>query len=446
VKLKSLFILAIVWTAAGCSNTGSPTAETYHVPLQFVDGGVGAESVKEQSVAGIGTIYLEQQFASPIVNGLSLQASGVDTKDSNVYVTYSYRDPSGVKKMGAIDRFGTYACATLLSYTGYCFASGGRLAIPKANIYSTATDGTNLYAVGSTTDEASAPFYGRLYKISLNGLGDPQAILSSAVLPSYTGTSVALSSGKVLTTFGTSTSSAMMGGFKTFNASSLAPLNTQTIYDARSVAVDPSNANQAFIVTGAGNGNSAGRTLKVNSDASGSTLATFSSGGNTIAESRSDVIVGDTLVVSSAGDGGLSVMCKATGQVIATKGAPTGVGSIPNSLTVTNGVAAVPGFLFAANGEAGVYVYTFNKSSAQNSNYCQGVTLTLVGRLALSADSTATKYINAELSANSLKAVTVLNVQNIVTSRLLIVASGNKGVSLLNLTSLNLNPLAVDDF
>ena len=445
---KFLFIAGFALVAAGCSDnsTSSSSMQSYHVPLQFVDGGVGASGTVQAQV-NVGTIFLEQQYASPVVGGLSLQATGLEAKGANVYVTYSYRDATGTQKAGALQRFSPLTCDSLLTlYTDYCLLFGGTLNFPNADLYSVVSDGSSLYAVGSTTDSSAYPYYGRLYKVSLSGTGDPQAVTSTATLPSYVGTSVALSGANVLTTYGTSLVSGMMGGFATFNAATFAPVNTQQIYDARWVAVDPSNTAVSYIVTGAGNGNAAGRTLKVNSDGSGTALATLASGGNTIAESRSTTIVGNSLVISSAGDGGFSVMCKATGLVIASKGAPTAVGSIPNANSVTNGIAAVPGFLFVANGEAGVYVYTFNKSLLANTNYCQGVTLTFLGRLALSADATGTTYVNAELSANSIKAVTVLSVLNVVTARLLVIASGNKGVSLLNVTNLSLPALAVDDF
>ncbi len=443
-KLILLSSIALTACSSGLSNQAS--GDGYHVPLQFIDGGVGAQGTVQAQV-NVGTIYLEQQYAPPTVGGVALQASGVDVRGANIYISYSKRDTTGVVRQGAVQRFSPLTCDSLLTlYTDYCLVFGGTLNIPNANIYATATDGTNLYAVGTTADESTYPYFGRLFKISLSGTGDPQAITNTATLPSYTGTSVALSGTNVLTTYGTSLSSPMMGGFGTFSASTLSAVNSQSIYDARWIAVDPSNAAVSYVVTGAGNGFAAGRTLKLNSDASGTTLATLNTGGNTIAESRSTTIVGNSLVISTAGDGGLSVMCKATGALVTSKGAPTAVGSIPNANSVTNGIAAVPGYLFVANGEAGVYVYTFNKSSALNSNYCQGVTLSLVGRLALSADSTGNTYVNAELSANSIKPVTILNALNVVTSRLLVIASGNKGVSLLNVTNLNLGSLAVDDF
>lgn len=445
MKLIYLIALALL-SACGAGPANEASVDGLHVPLQFVDGGVGAESidVTAQSI-NVGTIYLEQQYAPPTVSGYVTQASGVDVKGSNIYISYSYRDTTGTVRAGAVQRMSPLACDSILTaYTDYCLSQGLTLTFPNANIFATATDGTNLYAVGSTTDASADPYYGRLYKVSLNASGDPTAITATKALPSYVGTSVALNGSYVLATYGTSTSSSMMGGFGTFNLSTLATVNSQQIYDARWIAVDPSSSSTAFVVTGATNSSTPGKTLKVNADASGTTLATLATGGNNIAESRSTTIVGNSLVISTAGDQGFSIMCKSTGAVLAQKGAPV-LANVPAATSVSNGIAAVPGYLFVANGEAGVYVYTFNKSSALNSNYCQGVTLTLVGRLALAADPSGNTYVNAELSANSIKAVTLVNALNVVTNRLLVIASGNKGISLLNVTSLSLPTTAVDD-
>lgn len=336
----------------------------------------------------------------------------------------------------------SYCNSILTSYTDYCLSIGGFLSFPDANIFSTASDGINLYAVGTTTNASSDPYYGRLYKVALSGSGAPTAVSATATLPSYAGTGVAISGANALVTYGTSTNVAMMGGLASFNLSTLAQVNNQTLFDARDVMVDPANSARAFVVTGATSVSSLGKTIEYSSDASGSAIRSITSGGNAIAESRSTILVGNQLMISTAGDAGFSVMCKATGAILATKGAPV-VAGIASTNTVTNGVAAVPGYLLVANGEAGVYVYQFSKTNLLSSNLCNGVSLTLLGRLSLAASGT---YVNAELSANSIHAVNVLSILNVVTSRLLVIASGNKGISLLNVTDISLPLGGVDDF
>lgn len=190
-----------------------------------------------------------------------------------------------------------------------------------------------------------------------------------------------------------------------------------------------------------------GALVEFNTNGSGNALRTINSGGNSIAESKSSVQVGNTLLLASMGEQGFKVMCKSTGATLLTMNAVT-VSGIASSKTVTNSVIAIPGYIFAANGEAGIYVYKFVKSSILNSNYCQGVTATLVGRLALDSDNSDSTYVNAELSANALYYVPILNVANVITSKLVVVASGNKGISLINVSALNLlgNGSDVDDF
>lgn len=304
----------------------------------------------------------------------------------------------------------------------------------------------------------AAPYYGRLYKMSLDSGKAPTAVTNTAVLNSYAGTGVTGSGTSVLVTYGTSSSDATkIGGLQSFTKANLTSGTLQQRYDARSVVVDPSDVSKAYVIAGPTVGApTSSAVYTYNSAANAAPASTYTVGGNTTAESKSSVVAGNTLMLASTGSGGFKVLCKATGATLATVAAPTFTG-IPASKSVVNSVAAVPGYLFSANGEAGVNVYTLKKTATTvlgistpaylGTNYCQGIVVTYLGRFALDSDNNDATYVNAELSANSIKPVTVLNVLNIVTSRLLAVASGNKGISLINVGALDvLSAFDVNDF
>lgn len=407
------------------------------------------KDIKKNSSLTIGSIYLEAQLKPLSVNGLSLQASDIFAKGDQIYIAYSAIDANGVVvKRGAIENLKTYACDNFMSFlvTEFCIKSMAKLEFPNTDLFGVTSDGTNLWAVGSTSDESALPHFARLYKIGLDS-GKPTAITGTAVLPSYAGTGVVSLGSSVLATSGTSTDSNKMGGLSVVNANTMAVSTTKSLYDARGVGVYGSNPTTAFVTRGKVDNSNLGALLEFNANGSGNALRTINSGGNTIAESKSNVIVGNTLLLASMGDQGFKVICKATGSAVLTVNA-INVPGISSSKTVTNSVIAIPGYIFAANGEAGIYIYRFTKSNVLNSSYCQGVTATLIGRLALDSDNSDSTYVNAELSANSLHYLPILNISNILTTKLVVVASGNKGVSLINVTTLNLmgNGIDVDDF
>ncbi len=457
---KNLFaIISICFmtaaTLTGCSGNGSGDGaqriQQVHKELKIVDPSLSGASVSSASTTvtaqliTVGSIYLEATAAPLSLPGAAMQASDVYLKNADAYISYSTRDSgSTIIKRGAVEHVKPYNCdvALTLTHTEYCLNAGGYVEFPATDMFGSFYDGTNLYAVGSTDDETFAPNFGRLYKMNMNASGDPVSIAATANLPSFAGTSVAVAGTKVLATSGTSTDSTKMGGLSVFNISDLSLVITQPLYDARSVGVYSGSNARAYVATGRLDSGTPGSLVEYKSDGTGTAVRTIASGGNTIAESKSSVQVGNTLLLASGGDAGFKVMCKATGAVLSSIPAVTVTG-IPAANTVTNSVAAAPGYIFAANGEAGVYVYTFKKSSILNSSYCDGVTVALLGRLSLDSDST---YVPAELSANGVSYSPVYNLLNVLTGKLIVLASGNGGVSLLNINALSVNLNDVSDF
>lgn len=437
--MKKILVLALVLTGCAGGGANDETRVTdWHQQLKIVDPSGNSLSA---AAVNVGPIYLEASIAGLTVGGTSMQASDVFMKDMNGYISYSTRDSATqVIKSGAIERVTAYACDNpfTIDRVEYCMKLGGVLSIPQADIFSSTVEGGNLYAVGSTLDESSSPNFGRLYRIPLDASGNPTSIGKTVVLPSYAGTSVKVAGQRLFATSGTSLDPSRVGGLSIFNLADLSAIKFQSLYDARSVSV---HSGQAFVVTGKRDAGTPAGVVEYNADGSGSALRTISVGGNTIAESKSSVQVGNQLLLTSLGDQGFKVSCKATGATLAAIPAVT-VPGLTTGNTVTNSVAAVPGYIFAANGEAGVYVYTFKKAVPLSGNYCDGVIVTLLGRLSLN-DST---YVPGELSANAVYYVPSYNLLNILVSKMVMIAAGNGGVTLLNVTNLNLFSTDVDDF
>ena len=455
IPVRSCLSLITTLLVTGCGSSGgagdaASTVSGDHQELQIVNPAAGGSSqgagmVSAQGVVNIGSVYLENQI-SPLSLGVAgLQASDLAITGKHGYIFYSTADVGGVVvKSGAVQHVTATACddpGTLR--TEYCLFANSSLLFPDADLFSGYSDGTNLWVTGSTLSEDQAPKYARVFKVNLNGAMDPASIAVTQALQSYAGTGVTMIGTKLLVTTGASNVAGMQGGLTALDPVTLAPGNAQLYYDARGVAADPTNAARAFVVRGAVSGANLGAVAEFAADVSAAPVREIATGGNSIAESKSSILVGKTLILTSLGDQGFKVSCKATGNSLASVAAPV-VSGISPALTVTNSVAALPGYILAANGEAGVYVYTFQKSNLLNTNYCQGVSLVLLGRLSLGASGS---YINGELSANSIKYVPIFNLLNVLTAKLVTIASGNKGVSLINMSGLTVSlGTDVDDF
>lgn len=448
LNLKLLVLSPLLLSAlTACTNANWAANPSSGRPklLKIVDPNATSSSVSASVY--VGNVYLDYQLAPVSVGGLQLQASDVAVNSGNIYVSYNAFDTNGVViKKGAVELVKLYSCDSASTlFTDYCLQASTTVEFPTTDIFAAHSDGTNLYAVGSTSDTTDPTYFGRLFKIGLDGSKAPTSVSNTQVLQSYAGTGVVTSGSNLLVTYGTSVSASLMGGFGSFNPSTLALNGKQDLYDARSVAADPSSSANAFVLRGPDGSNQSAVYKYATTGLTSSPAPLAVVGGNTAPESKSTVVVGNSLILTSTGDGGFKVLCKATGATVASMPAIT-VAGIPAAKTVTNSLAAIPGYIFTANGEGGVNVYSFKRSNVLNGSYCQTLNVASLGRLKLDTDDNDGTYVNAELSANSVKSLTITNVLNVVTSRLIVVASGNKGISLLDMTGLNVAVADVDDF
>lgn len=447
-------LLAILSTACsdGDNNANLGRVRNFHEELKIIPPDTNSLGVSTQAAVSIGSLFLESQIAPQTVEGTQLQASDLNFNGTDGYISYNAVDNgSNPIKKGAIEHFHPAICDNPFTLgIEFCLVPRKTLQIPNTEIFSSFSDGSNLYAVGSTLDESAAPHFGRLYKIGLDASKDPTLISATAIVPSYAGTGVIVRGTRVITTSGMRTSSVTENGMPTggglsFYNTNLDYLTTFPLYDARAVSFNAAESS-VYVTRAQGGGPTASSIVKVNADGSGSPTTVATINGNTTPESKSDLAVGNTLIIASTGEGGFAVLCKATGALLRTVPAVT-VAGIPAAKTVTNSVAAVPGHIFAANGEGGVHVYSFQKINPLLSTCAtNNIKVTLLGRLSLGASSS---YVNAELSANSVKAMTVTNLLGLglITTRFIMVASGNKGVSMINASAITVSlGLDIDDF
>lgn len=452
-----LFIFCFFLTACGGSGSvDNNRLKQLHIPVQVESLTSGptissAGRPEAQLQVTLGNIWLESQMAPPTS---TVQASDVAINGVNGYIAYNTFDTNSLNpvKAGAIDHVIPYNCDSLatLTHVDFCLSLQKSLAIPGYDVFSVYANSSTIYAGASTLDETYLPNFARVLKIPLDGASRPSTITDAVVLPSYATTGVTEIGSKLYATTGTSTTIANMGGLSTIDTATLSVTSSINIFDARSVASDPSSTSNVYVLRANNAAAASSSAVEKYSTAATPSLQTSTTvNGNTISESKSTLLVGNQLVIATTGDGGFKILCKATPAAapLITVAAVGAIGSISAARTVTNSVAVTPGYLFAANGEAGVYAYQFQKTVGNlTSNYCNGIQLTTIGRLKLDSDNNDGTYVMGELSANSLRSAVIVNVLNVITNRFIYVASGNKGISLLNLSELTLLSRPVDDF
>ena len=442
--LSALVLLASC--SSGLNNpTGDGRIQNLSSPIVLVN---DSGSVQYQSVStGSSTVSASALLpvfllTATIAPPPGMQATDVTYISGNAFTSYSTRDTTGLLRAGAIEHD-----ALNLSILGITVSLGSIVQFPTTNIYQSTSDGVNLYAVGSDRNNASSTnnTYGRIFKLPLSSSKDISSIAATANLPGYAGTGVAVIGSKVYATSGTAQTSPDMGGLSILNTADLSSSAFQSLYDARGVSFSSYDLSTVY-VTRAPNSSTSGDTAKVlpyTAAGAASSNTAFSLTGNNIAESKSNVIIGRNLVISSQGDKGFTVNCKTGGAWSITVPNPVVTG-LTAAQTVTNSITASPGYIFAANGEAGVYVYSIQRTNALSSTICGNVTLTNLGYM--KTFNTQVGNANGILSANQVSYFTLVNALNIVTAKFLLVASGNTGTSVVTMAVVAPLPTDIDDF
>ncbi len=351
--IRLLVFLSVLFVSVGCSNGST--------------GGSGdARVIWENKVVSLGSTFASNfllTFAAtivpPQVNSTTLAADDIFMAPGVAYVSYNI---PGAVHMGGIDQISTLVPALPIRLASTTFAT---TTVNGVHAY-----GSTVYSVGSTTSSTSSGWPAVLNTLSLSLFGSSQPTQTS-LLNTYAGTAITYWNNSLYVLSGANGTSTTQG-LSVLNPSTLAQTASLNIADARGLSFYPGQGN-LYVVAGGGN---------LYEISTSNTIAhTINVGGNTIAESKSSVQAGKTMVAVSRGDAGAAIVCKADQQILASLPRQTVTGIDP-SLTVTNGVAAGPGLLFVANGQAGVYVYQMLRNSSTASS-CTGVTLTFIGSIQL---------------------------------------------------------------
>jgi hypothetical protein len=307
------------------------------------------------------TLTLAANVTPPVVNGITLMASGVTLKANLAVVSYMVK---GDARAGALDviKVSDEQHPVLMS----------RATFSNADIIAADFDEGTVWYVGASDDPSlAAPAF--LGAIRLTGEKlDPSETATTGLL-SYAGTSVAVSAkNRIYTTSGSS------GAFSAFTYSkgTFTKLFEYQMHDARAAFWQ---SDRIGVV-----GGTPGK-LAVFDDSGMTPLGTYGFTGADVAEAKSGVELAGGKAFVAAGTGGVQVLSLATGKVVGQLARPDAraLGLDPSVVT-TNGVSVDGNLLFVCNGEAGIYVAQGADDFASTGSEA-AQTITLAGQLKLGA-------------------------------------------------------------
>jgi hypothetical protein len=324
------------------------------------------------------TFTLVGAVNAPVVDGITLGATGVSIRGDYAFVSYN---APGTPAKGAVQviQFDSGGTPTVISEV--VFASrdvnavtvcGSDLSLALASPALADAETPVTYGTGATHGAA-------LGKVTLDSsMKFSSTAVTEVVLESYAANSVSCSDSQVIATDGST------GGLSVLNRNLSSRTYRTAFTDARSAAFYGSGSHAALY------GGTGGQTAAVAVVQNGVTAKTVTTRGATIAESKSVVTVVGDLAIAALNDGGVKMVNLATGATVFSLAAPS-VSGLAAEVTVSNSVSAYKNLLFIANGEAGIYV---GKLDAKIESAPKSVTV--LGRLDLGLKQSANdvKYRN----------------------------------------------------
>ena len=276
------------------------------------------------------TLTLVAEVTPPTADGQTVQATSVAIKGDFAYVSYNVR---GEPFLGAIDVFDIDdpENPSLISEAIFLDSDVHSLTFQSNKVYAVQGTGAGSFDTPAVFEVISTS-NGRLI---LEGN-------TRVALPSFAGTSIAVSGSRIYVTSGNS------GGLYVYDKNSFDQEDQTSLSDARWVDIQ---GNRVVVVQGGiPNGQ-----LSVFDKNSLALLNTFSFTGSNVPESKSTVQVLGGKAFIAAGTGGVQILSINTGTVVGTVPLPTDTG-LNSAVVVTNAVSADGDLLFISNGEAGVYL------------------------------------------------------------------------------------------
>lgn len=413
--------------ATGCgSNPASISASSGSDRLTWGSGsGVTFESVHGMSDASAQALYINlnltqtAQLASPVVNGGTLQANAIEVVGNKAYVAYNTQ---GVGYGGGID------VIDILSMSNPVMTSSATFA--DRDIAGLKRDTFDLYAAGSSNANGA-----ELLHFGLGLLGDLSSTTPevSPVIDSggnslgAVATGVGFWNGNIFLTTGE------YGGLAVFQRNSLLdaitglliPGQVPAFYplkDARGVSVNATG--DVHVVTGYSTTGTGGTTpvrdyqYVFSNGGTPASVQAFSTDSWTTTddEAKSSIVTGVTLDIITAGEAGIKLICKASGNTIQQVANPAVSGISNPALTAANAVTFGAGLVYVSNGAGGISVYSLEQGSGYLFNTCD-VSLAYQGRIVFE-DGASVNNVYYTLGK-------------------LIVATGMKGFRLVNVVALN---------
>jgi hypothetical protein len=326
-------------------------------------------AVKTPTFTLVGTVN------APVVDGITLGATGVAIRGDYAFVSYN---APGVPAKGAVQvvKFDGNGTPTVISEVVFASRDVNAVTVCGNDLY-LALASPSLADAGATPTFGTGATHGAaIGKVTLDSqLKFSSASVSEVVLESYAANSISCSDAQVIATDGST------GGLGVFDRNLSARSARVSFSDARSAAFYGANSYAALY--GGTGGQTAGLAVVQN----GAVVKTVSVGGATIPESKSVVTIVGDLALAALNDGGVKMANLATGATVFSISAPA-VAGLSSSVTVSNSVSAYKNLVLIANGEAGVYVGQLDTKIESGPK-----TVSIIGRLDL----------GQKISANDIK-------------------------------------------
>lgn len=424
---KTVAAMSLTVFAAGCGSApGNLSAGSGSERLVWTNGsGVSFESVHSSSVNDVGAqaVYINlqlaqtAQLASPTVNGAVLQANAIEVVGNRAYVAYNTQ---GVGYGGGVDVINITSMTAPVMTSTATYADRDFAGLKR--------DTFDLYAASSSNANGAELVHFNLGLLGdLNGAPDVIPVVdSSGNSFGAVATGVGFWNGNIFVSTGE------YGGLAVFNRNNLLDIVTgllvpnqvpalYPIKDARGVAVNALgdvHVVTGYSATGGSTTNVADHQYVYSSGGTPASIRQFSTDSWTTTddEAKSAIVSGLTLDLLTAGEAGIKLVCKASGNTIQQVANPSVSGISSAALTAANAVTFGAGLVYVSNGAGGISVYSLEQGASFLTNPCS-VSLQYQGRI-LFEDGASVNNVYYTLGK-------------------LIVATGTNGFRLVNVTALN---------
>ena len=311
-------VAAMTLTACAPGGTNTPVSGDARIVYQNLSSGITSSNF---------LLTIAATILPPTVGTNTLAADDVFVNGTNTYMTYNL---PGANHMGGVDVLNTTVPALPSRTASTTFAT--------STVNGLYLNGSTINIVGSTNDTINTGWSAFISQLTVSGSTFSAMTNTTGLLNTYAGTGVTLWNGSLYALSGANGASTSQG-LSVLNPTTLAQTATVSIADARGLNFYSSGGINSNLYVIAGGGN----LYEINS--SNAIVHTIVTGGNTIAESKSTVQAGKTMVAVSLGSAGAKIICQADQKTLATIPAVTVAGVDP-SLTVTNSITAGPGPTF----------------------------------------------------------------------------------------------------